>query len=348
MKNNSSQKGFAMPMIIAIVAVVLVLGGVVYYSNKSNEAEKMSEEKAMMEKETMEQKEKDAMMMEKDFDAVIAKAPSINLKDVSKSGASGTAWLGVYNGKTYHRVIAKNMPALPGNDFYEGWLVKNAATGDFFSTGKMTYDPATKEATLDFVADGDKADYRFVVITSEHNDGNPKPDKHIIEERFPAAANLQVSIGDAMMEKKEGEMMKKDEGAMMDKGETTMKYSGAVLAGKSAPLLDFTKADYDAAIKSDKLVVLYFYANWCPICKAEVANALYPAFNELTTDKVVGFQVSYNDSDTDSNEKSLASQFGVAYQHTKVFVKDGKRILKSPEGWDENRYETEINKALGQ
>lgn len=201
--NNNLQKGFAMPAIIAIVAVVLVLGGVVYYANKSNEADKMAEEKAMMEKEAMEQKEKDAVME------------------------------------------------------------------------------------------------------------------------------------------------KKDEGAMMDKGETMMKYSGATLAGKSAPLLDFTKADYDAAVKTDKLVVLYFYANWCPICKAEFP-IMQKVFNELTTDKVIGFRVNYNDDQTDSDEKNLAREFGVAYQHTKVFVKGGQRTLKSPEGWDENRYDTEINKALGQ
>lgn len=207
--NNNLQKGFAMPAIIAIVAVVLVLGGVVYYANKSNEADKMAEEKAMMEKEAMEQEEKDAMMKEEDT------------------------------------------------------------------------------------------------------------------------------------------MMKKDEGAMMDKGETMMKYSGAMLAGKSAPLLDFTKADYDAAVKTDKLVVLYFYANWCPICKAEFP-IMQKVFNELTTDKVIGFRVNYNDDQTDSDEKNLAREFGVAYQHTKVFVKGGQRTLKSPEGWDENRYDTEINKALGQ
>ena len=62
---NNLQKGFAMPAIIAIVAVVLVLGGVVYYANQSRTQEdKMAQEKAMMEKEAMEQKEKDAMMKE--------------------------------------------------------------------------------------------------------------------------------------------------------------------------------------------------------------------------------------------------------------------------------------------
>ena len=147
----------------------------------------------------------------------------------------------------------------------------------------------------------------------------------------------------AMME--EEAMEQKENGAMMDKSETMMKYSGAVLAGASAPLLDFTKADYDAALSSDKLVVLYFYANWCPICKAEFP-VMQKAFDELGTDKAIGFRVNYNDNQTDNDERNLAREFGVAYQHTKVFVKNGQRILKSPEGWDKTRYGIEINKAL--
>ncbi len=120
-----------------------------------------------------------------------------------------------------------------------------------------------------------------------------------------------------------------------------------MLAGKSAPLLDFKKADYETAVKTDKLIVLYFYANWCPSCKTEFPK-MQTAFNELTTDKVMGFRINYNDNETDKDEEGLAREFGVAYQHTKVFIKNGQRILKSPETWDEKRYDVEIGKYLNQ
>jgi len=130
-------------------------------------------------------------------------------------------------------------------------------------------------------------------------------------------------------------------------GAIMAKYTGTVLAGKSAPLLSYNNTDYEAAVKSDKLVALYFTANWCPICKVEIPN-LYAAFNELATDKVVGFRVDYNDSDTDADEKNLARELGVVYQHTKIFLKNGKQVLKSPESWSKERNLSEITKAITQ
>lgn len=118
-------------------------------------------------------------------------------------------------------------------------------------------------------------------------------------------------------------------------------YQGQRLAGAAAPLLDFVKSDYEQAIASDKLVVLYFYANWCPICVAEFPK-MQTTFDGLTNSNVIGFRVNFNDNQTDDDEEQLARQFGVAYQHTKVFVKNGQRILKSPESWEQARYVEEI------
>jgi thiol-disulfide isomerase/thioredoxin len=158
--------------------------------------------------------------------------------------------------------------------------------------------------------------------------------------------------GDAMTTDNDGAMMEGEamesgvEGAMTE-GETMTKFTGAVLAGTTSVLLDFKKADYDAALKADKLVVLYFYATWCPICRAEFPK-MQAAFDKLDGDQVMGFRVNYNDDETDPDEKELAREFGVAYQHTKVFIKGGERILKSPESWNEARYSAEISKALAQ
>ena len=142
----------------------------------------------------------------------------------------------------------------------------------------------------------------------------------------------------------DGALPSENNGATVEE-ENITGYSGSILAGDSALLLDFKKADYDKALQTDKLIVLYFYANWCPICRAEFPK-MQEAFNELNSEQVIGFRVNFNDNETDADEKALASEFGVAYQHTKVFVKNGQRVGKSPESWDKDRYLSEINKSL--
>ena len=89
---------------------------------------------------------------------------------------------------------------------------------------------------------------------------------------------------------------------------------------------EFDQATYEAALKAGKLVFLDFYANWCPICKAE-APEITAAFNELNEENVVGFQVNYNDGQTDANEKALAKKFGITYQHTKILITADEKVV---------------------
>lgn len=115
-------------------------------------------------------------------------------------------------------------------------------------------------------------------------------------------------------------------------------YKGEILAGEVAPLIDFNGFDYTEALASDKIIFLYFYAKWCPSCKAEMRDATIPAFEKYAGDAVVGFRVNYNDSNTDKLEELLAEEFGVLYQHTKVFIKNGELIHIFPNIWTEENY----------
>ncbi|OGY43617.1 MAG: hypothetical protein A2729_03645 [Candidatus Buchananbacteria bacterium RIFCSPHIGHO2_01_FULL_39_14] len=125
---------------------------------------------------------------------------------------------------------------------------------------------------------------------------------------------------------------------------TNQKYTGELLAGTQSPYLIFNTADYEKAIREHKIILLYFYANWCPLCKQEQPEII-AAFNQLQNENIIGFRVNYKDSETDDSEVAIATQFGIAYQHTKVILKENKIIIKAPNSWNKEKYVEEIAKS---
>lgn len=99
----------------------------------------------------------------------------------------------------------------------------------------------------------------------------------------------------------------------------------------------YSKADYQAASSAKRPIFLYFYANWCPTC-AEQEPRVVAMMNGISDglDQVVAFRVNFNDSDTDSEEKKLAEEFGVRYQHTMFVINRSGQTVKKFLGRAEN------------
>lgn len=88
--------------------------------------------------------------------------------------------------------------------------------------------------------------------------------------------------------------------------------------------VEYSKAALEKAATNRR--VLFFYASWCPTCKP--ADADLKTTNKIPNDVTV-IRVNYNDPDTDQEEKELAKEYGITYQHTFVQI-DGndKEIIK--------------------
>lgn len=134
-------------------------------------------------------------------------------------------------------------------------------------------------------------------------------------------------------------MMKKDE-TMMPKEETSMESTNVMMKKEDGSMeedkmmdnkitgsryLQYSKSALDSA--SNNRRVLFFYASWCPTCKPADASFTENA-NKIPED-VTLIRVNYNDPETDQEEKELAKQYGITYQHTFVQIDNsGKEVTK--------------------
>lgn len=125
-----------------------------------------------------------------------------------------------------------------------------------------------------------------------------------------------------MMEKKES-LMKKDEKAMMKSGDAMEKSDVMTKAGMYK---DHTASALPASVLSDGTIkVLFFYAGWCPNCRA--ANTTLTSWYGTGDGLLTTHKIDYD------AEKSLRQKYGVTYQHTFVKI-DGQgnlvKLLQSP------------------
>lgn len=311
MKNTQSKQGFAPIILVGIVALALLLGGGTFYFFRSAEPsdDELSKDADMMMPVLGTSGVDEHIVMPDGGDSMMDEGDST--MDSGDMMMSETKTFKI-TGQNF-RFLQNEIRVKMGDRV----RIEFESTGGFHDFVIDKFNAKTSQvntggkASVEFVADT-TGEFEFYCSVGQHRQMGMKG--KLIVEPAPSAS---------------------------------IPFSGAKLAGNVSPLLDFVKADYNKARASEKLIVLYFYANWCPICREEFPK-MQSAFNELTTDGVIAFRVNYNDNETDDVERDLAREFGVAYQHTKVFVKNGARVGKYPDGWSKDRYLSEINKFLNQ
>ena len=87
-----------------------------------------------------------------------------------------------------------------------------------------------------------------------------------------------------------------------------------------SPIMDFQGMEDAMMLAETKPTVLFFYATWCPTCKA--------AMKELNSspEKLSGINLLVVDYD---NSADLQKKYGVTYQHTFVQINpDGSALTK--------------------
>ncbi len=102
-------------------------------------------------------------------------------------------------------------------------------------------------------------------------------------------------------------------------------YSGRVLAGRVSPLLEFNRADYDAATAAGKLVLVYFTPKACNDQCGEGFLEMKTAFSQLDRPDVVGFIAEISNP--------IAKELGLFSSDSKIMLRNGEMLLKSPLFW---------------
>ena len=105
----------------------------------------------------------------------------------------------------------------------------------------------------------------------------------------------------------------------------------------SDAVAEFTDSNFDEQVlKSDKPVLVDFWAEWCAPCRM-----LAPTIEKLAAD--LGDKVKVGKLDTDAN-RQIASQYGIQSIPTVMLFKNGEVVERLPGLRDEQDYKTAIER----
>lgn len=102
--------------------------------------------------------------------------------------------------------------------------------------------------------------------------------------------------------------------------------------------LQITDATLDEVLKTDKLVMIDFWAEWCGPCK--MVGPIVEQLSEEYKEQVVVGKI-----DVDNNDEAT-SKYGIRNIPTVLFIKNGEIVDKVVGAGSKNIFTDKINKLL--
>lgn len=152
----------------------------------------------------------------------------------------------------------------------------------------------------------------------------------------PPAADLPTEPPAMMGDEKmvEDDAAQQD-GAMM---QDAPKNDSAMLPDVAPFYVDYTEALHAEAAEAARPIVLYLYAAWCPICRAE--DPKIASWIETSDLPVAGFRVNYD------TETELKAKHKIPYQHTTLFLgRRGEEVERFLGPVSESEFRAALEKA---
>lgn len=163
-----------MKKIIAIILVILIILIVVFINNEEVEAPVTADE--ILETSTPTESPIQYTIEGTLEDVTGGKT----IRGITTNNTSGVARAGYNDGVYIVNAEFTNLPDPIGDDFYEGWVVRQGVNFNFFSTGMLTKE-VDGQYSNSWSTNENLLDYDFYVLTLEPNDGDPAPADHIVE-----------------------------------------------------------------------------------------------------------------------------------------------------------------------
>ena len=107
----------------------------------------------------------------------------------------------------------------------------------------------------------------------------------------------------------------------------------------------FDSQEFQKAVQEKRAILLYFKANWCSTC-AETVKIIHKVFNEMEGSDFIGFEIHYNDEESQEFDNQIIRDYQVAYQNTAIFLNnEGKESSRMLANILEDRIKSAIEKA---